>query len=130
MIIDIWSEKYFEELTPEDLRQFNVLVLEDIKGEYQNENLQVLLKNIDLWMFQLRIIRKDIEFQLASQKSKDKIKYLEINNNEEEIREYTIRQNKWRMGAVRFLTAIEYKMLYVKLIMSEATQQNLLDDTV
>jgi hypothetical protein len=71
-------------------------------------------------MFQLRIIRKDVEFQLASQKSKDKIKSIEMSEVEDktEMKEYVIRQNKWRMGAVRFLTAIEHRMLYVKMIIN------------
>lgn len=130
MITDIWSNKSFDQLTPDDLTAFNAVVLKDIKGESTDEDTSVLLNNIDLWMFQLRIIRKDVEFQLASQKSKDKIKVIEMNDSDkEEINEYLIRQNKWRMGAVRFLTAIEQRMLYVKMILSETSHQNILENS-
>lgn len=130
MITDIWSSKSFDQLTPDDLTAFNAVVLKDIKGESTDEDTSVLLNNIDLWMFQLRIIRKDVEFQLASQKSKDKIKVIEMNDSDkEEINEYLIRQNKWRMGAVRFLTAIEQRMLYVKMILSETTHHNILENS-
>lgn len=39
-----------------------------------------------------------------------------------EMHEYVIRQNKWRMGAVRFLTAIEHRMLYVKMILTSFSE--------
>ena len=120
MTKDIWSLKRFEDLTSEELQAFNALVLKDIKGEADEEDLEILTANAPLWIFQLRIIRKDVEFQLASQKSKDKIKSIEMISSEDktEMHEYIIKQNKWRMGAVRFLTAIEHRMLYVKMIIS------------
>jgi hypothetical protein len=117
---NIWSIKRFEDLTTQELQEFNLLVLKDIKGEASDEDLEVLTENAYLWIFQLRIIRKDVEFQLASQKSKDKIKVIEMSNVEDksELNEYIVRQNKWRMGAVRFLTATEHRMLYVKMVIS------------
>lgn len=120
MTKNIWSIKRFEDLSTDELQEFNSLVLKDIKGEASDEDLEILTENASLWMFQLRIIRKDVEFQLASQKSKDKIKVIEMDNIEDksELKEYVIRQNKWRMGAVRFLTAIEHRMLYVKMVIS------------
>lgn len=119
MTQDIWSLKRFEDLTNEELLQFNGLVLKDVKGEATEEDLEVLMLNVHLWMFQLRIVRKDVEFQLASQKSKDKIKSIEMisSDNKAEMQEYIIKQNKWRMGAIRFLTAIEQRMLYVKMVL-------------
>ncbi|MFZ4104876.1 hypothetical protein [Flavobacterium sp.] len=124
MITDIWSNEYFENLTPEQLQQFNALVLKDIKNETSQEESSILLSNINLWIFQLRIIRKDVEFQLASQKAKDKIKNIQLtDDNKSEIDQHFLESNKWRMGAIRFLTAIEHRMLYVKLILTETNQQ-------
>jgi len=124
MTKDIWSLKRFEDLTSEELQQFNALVLKDIKGEASQDELEILTTNANLWMFQLRIVRKDVEFQLASQKSKDKIKSIEMISVDDktEMHEYVIRQNKWRMGAVRFLTAIEHRMLYVKMILTSFSE--------
>ncbi len=124
MTKDIWSLKRFEDLTSEELQEFNALVLKDIKGEANENELEILTANANLWMFQLRIIRKDVEFQLASQKSKDKIKSIEMISVDDktEMHEYVIRQNKWRMGAVRFLTAIEHRMLYVKMILTSFSE--------
>jgi hypothetical protein len=124
MTTDIWSDLPIEDLTESQLNSFNDLVLKDIKNEGSSEDKTILSNNLDLWLFQLRVIRRDVEFQLSSQKSKDKIKFIELAeiNNEVEINEYKVKQNKWRMGAVRFLTAIEHKMLYVKLILSDSEE--------
>ncbi len=128
MITDIWSMEYFENLTPDQLQQFNALVLKDIKNETDQQETLVLLANINLWMFQLRIIRKDVEFQLASQKSKDKIKTIGLNEeNKLDVEKHLLESNKWRMGAIRFLTAIEHRMLYVKLVLSENNQTNMVN---
>lgn len=130
MTNDIWSVKSFEDLSPEELQLFNALVLKDIKEESTEEEFNILLNNIELWMFQLRIIRKDVEFQLASQKAKDKIKIYDTNSSQEELNDYFIKQNKWRMGAVRFLTAIEHKMLYVKMIITEESHRKIFEQEI
>ena len=119
MITDVWSDLPIEDLSESQLSSFNELVLKDIKNESASEDKTILSNNLELWLFQLRVIRRDVEFQLSSQKSKDRIKFIELAelNDENEINEYKVKQNKWRMGAVRFLTAIEHKMLYVKLIL-------------
>jgi hypothetical protein len=124
MTTDIWSDLPIEDLTESQLNSFNDLVLKDIKNEGSSEDKTILSNNLDLWLFQLRVIRRDVEFQLSSQKSKDKIKFIELAevNDENEINDYKVKQNKWRMGAVRFLTAIEHKMLYVKLILSDSEE--------
>jgi len=48
--------------------------------------------------------------------------------NKVEMNKHFIESNKWRMGAVRFLTAIEHRMLYVKLILSEGAHQEILEN--
>lgn len=116
------TESPIHELSQDQLNEFNDIVLKDIKNESTFEDKSILDNNLELWLFQLRVIRKDVEFQLSSQKAKDKIKLIELSqeNNIEELNDYKIKQAKWRMGAVRFLTAIEAKMLYVKLVLSES----------
>jgi len=120
---DLWSETSYQELTENQLSSFNDLVLKDVKNEASSEDKAILDNNLELWLFQLRVIRKDVEFQLSSQRAKDKIKIIELtqSNSSEELVDYKIKQNKWRMGAVRFLTAVESKMLYVKLLLSDST---------
>jgi hypothetical protein len=116
------TEFSLHDLSEDQLNYFNDVVLKDIKNESSSEDKAVLDNNLELWLYQLRIIRKDVEFQLSSQKAKDKIKIIELSQQDdvEELNDYKIKQAKWRMGAVRFLTAIEAKMLYVKMILSES----------
>jgi hypothetical protein len=120
---DIWSESQISDLTQDQLNSFNEIVLKDIKNESSSEDKSILDNNLELWMFQLRVIRKDVEFQLSSQKAKDKIKMIELSQSNDltELNDYKIKQSKWRMGAVRFLTAIEQKQLYVKLLLSDTS---------
>jgi hypothetical protein len=116
------TESSIHELSQEHLNYFNDIVLKDIKNESTDEDKAILDNNLELWLFQLRVLRKDVEFQLSSQKAKDKIKIIELSQQEDldELNDYKIKQAKWKMGAVRFLTAIEAKMLYVKLVLSES----------
>lgn len=101
------------------LDAFKTVVLKDVRNESSQEEKEYLLANIDLWLYCLQTTRRDVEFQLSSQKSKDKLAYLELkasNPSEEQIIEYNKKKDKWKMGAIRFLSAIEKKMLYVKIV--------------
>jgi hypothetical protein len=94
------------------------IVLKDVRNESSEEEKQYLSENLDIWLYFLQITKKDVEFQLASQKAKDKISFKEIklhNPEESVIIGLMQKQDKWRMGALRFLTAIEKKMLFVKM---------------
>lgn len=100
------------------LEEFKSVVLKDVRNESSEEEKQYLIQNIDLWLYVLQTTRRDVEFQLSSQKSKDKIAFLELrssNPSDEEIIEFNKKKDKWKMGAIRFLSAIEKRMLYVKI---------------
>jgi hypothetical protein len=63
---------------------------------------------------------------LASQKSRDKLTVKEMANNNtdpQEVDAYLQRQEKWRMGALRFLSAIEKRMLYAKILFKHQQQE-------
>lgn len=100
------------------LEEFKSVVLKDVRNESSEQEKQYLIENIDLWLYVLQTTRRDVEFQLSSQKSKDKIAFLELrasNPSDEEIIEFNKKKDKWKMGAIRFLSAIEKRMLYVKI---------------
>lgn len=101
---------------------FKDLVIRDIKNEVNKEEKTILHENIDAWLFNLRVIRRDVEFQLTSNKSKNKIRALEMKEegfSQSEIESFITKQNKWRINTIKFLTSIEKKMLYVKLLIAE-----------
>ena len=98
---------------------FKDLVIKDIKNESNPAEKEILDNNIDMWLYNLRVIRRDVEFQLSSNKSKNKIKAIEMKEEgipSEEIESFITKQNKWRINTIKFLTSIERKMLYVKML--------------
>jgi hypothetical protein len=50
------------------------VVIRDIKNEASQQEKDMLEDNVDMWLYNLRVIRRDVEFQLSSNKAKNKIK--------------------------------------------------------
>jgi hypothetical protein len=95
------------------------VVIRDIKNEASSEEKEMLENNVDMWLYNLRVIRRDVEFQLTSNKAKNKIKALEMKEmgaSTADVESFITKQNKWRINTIKFLTSIERKMLYVKMI--------------
>ena len=78
--------------------------------------------NLDLWLYSLRVIRRDIELQLSNHKSNLKVNIKQLKDNyasKEELENLNFDEQRWRSNAMKFLTAIERKSLYVKLLIEE-----------
>ena len=70
----------------------------------------------------MRNLRKEIELQLTQSKVnvREEVRQMQIDSfSSDEIESYIISQSKWRSNAIKFLTAIERKNLYVKLLVDE-----------
>lgn len=103
----------------ENIEKFKSVVLKDVKNESSLEEKEYLMQNAAFWLYILQVTRRDVEFQLSSQKSKEKIALQELlnsNHTKEQIIDYNKRKDKWRMNAIKFLSAIEKKTLYVKIL--------------
>lgn len=95
------------------------IVIKDIKNEASQKEKDILDSNVDMWLYNLRVIRRDVEFQLSSNKAKNKLKALEMKEmgaSTADVESFITKQNKWRINTIKFLTSIERKMLYVKMI--------------
>ena len=102
-----------------DIIPFKDLVIRDIKNECSDIESNILSSNVELWLYNIRIIRRDVEFQLSSNKCKNKLKALEMREDgfsQLQVEEFITKQNKWRINTIKFLTSIERKMLYVKML--------------
>lgn len=111
-----------EEFDIDYVDSFKDLVIRDIKNEVSQQDKDILHENIDAWLYNLRVIRRDVEFQLSSNKSKNKMKALEMKEqgaSNTDIESFITKQNKWRINTIKFLTSIERKMLYVKLLIAD-----------
>ena len=97
--------------------------MRDVKNQSPSEeDKSILSNNIDLWLYTLRTIRREIELQLTNHKSNLKIKLKDLKDNnthQNDIDEVLHSEERWRNNAMKFLTAVERKTLYVKLLMSE-----------
>jgi hypothetical protein len=123
MTIDIWTLSSIQNLSDGDISSFQEIVLRDVKAKFlTSEERTILVNNLDLWLFCLRNLRKEIELQLTQSKVnvREEVRQMQIDSfSSDEIESYIISQSKWRSNAIKFLTAIERKNLYVKLLVDE-----------
>lgn len=115
------AENTIDSISKNDFSDFQKIVINDIKSESSEEIAQYLHDHLDLWYYTLQLLRRDIELQLSCQKSKVKMhkNNLKLNNSEyseTEVLDYINKQHNWRMTAVKFLSNIERKTLYVKML--------------
>lgn len=128
MIKDIWSTSLLRDFSDQDFEEFQEIVLKDVKNKLDsNEYKTILLNNLDLWLYCLQILRKEIELHLSQHKSGIHVKIYEMKekgSSSEEIEEALLIENKWRSNAVKFLNSVEKRMLYVKLLIQEEDDIN------
>jgi UDP-N-acetylglucosamine pyrophosphorylase len=123
MITDVWTETYIQDLSEEDLKNFQDIVLKDVKNRSFNDmEKYVLNNNLDLWLYSLRVLRREIELQLSQHKTNLKIKVRDLIDSkspQNKIEDLMITEENWRNNAMKFLTSIERKTLYVKLLIDD-----------
>lgn len=122
------------------LEMFRYIVIDDVKGSLQDESsLSLLHSNPRLWLYVLQTLRREVELQLSCQNAKLKIDISHYTNTdllddsnfsvEEEVErnnkvvDAKVKFYKWRMSALKFLTNIEAKTLYVKMLLSNIVIQ-------
>jgi len=119
---DIWTDSSIRDLSDDDIKNFHDIVLRDVKNKYStDEDKTILQNNLDLWLYCLRITRKEIELQLSQHKTNLKANIKELLDNSAddfEIQDLKLEEERWRNNAMKFLNAVERKTLYVKLIIN------------
>lgn len=127
MTSDIWTSSTVNSLSDNDLKSFQEIVLKDVKNKFcSSEEKTILSNNLDLWLFSLRNLRKEIELQLTQFKSNLKAEVREMRDNsasDDQVEDHIITENQWRNQAIKFLTAVERKTLYVKLLVNEQEEE-------
>lgn len=120
---DIWSDIYIADISDDEMNSFKNIVISDIKGQASEEDKAILNNNLQIWNYNLQALRRDMELQLSCQKAKTKMQIRSIDNTDfvqvEELNAFLIDQEKWRMSALKFLSNIEKKSLYVKMMISQ-----------
>lgn len=118
-------DNYIDDLdltSDQDMDSFKQLVIADIKGSISEDEKIHLLNNLSLWNYNLQVLRRDMELQLSCQKSKIKMQNSNFDQMSEEekiqAKNFINDQHKWRMSALKFLSNIERKALYVKMLLT------------
>lgn len=128
MINDIWTETYIQDFTEKDIEDFQEIVLRDVKNKSFNEiEKNILNNNLDLWLFSLSSIRREIELKLSQFKTNIKIKQRDLKDNNataDEIENFIITEQSRRNNAMKFLTHVERKTLYVKLLIQQESEKS------
>jgi hypothetical protein len=111
----------------ENLLKFREVVVNDIKAPSTEELSNYLHENMDLWLYVLQTLRREVELQISCQTAKFKMDLSSIMDFESEdsrlkIADLKIKHHKWRMSVLKFLTNIETKTLYVKMLISQSRQ--------
>lgn len=125
MTTDIWSPSFVRDLSDLQIAEFQEIALKDVKNRlHENDTASrtILINNLDLWLYSLQILRREIELQLSQHKTNLKIKLAEMQiagHPKAMMNEAILTEQRWRNNAMKFLTAIERRTLYVKLLLAE-----------
>jgi hypothetical protein len=108
-------------ISEEDFLLFKNIVISDVKSQSSQDVVDYLHDHLDLWNYSLQLLRKEIELQLSCQNAKVKmyknnIKLKNPDYTEEKTLDLINKQHNWRMTAIKFLSNIERKTLYVKML--------------
>lgn len=123
MTSDIWTSSYLSDLTDENLQQFDEIVSKNVKNQIvSQEEKTILYNNLDLWLYSLRIMRRNVEYTLSHFKSNLRAGIAELESDnapQKQIDSFVSLQYSKRHNSLKFLNAVERKILYVKLLSRE-----------
>jgi len=117
------NDKAIASISDYEMSKFQKVVALDIKSSETSDEVRTYLhSHLELWHYSLQLLRREIELQLSCQKSKVEMHKNNLRKNssqysESQVLDYVNKQNNWRMTAVKFLSNIERKTLYVKLLL-------------
>jgi len=122
MSTDVWTKNYIRDLSEAELEKFQEMVSDNVKGSSSSEERTILNNNLELWLYCLQVMRRDVELKLSRFKTNFKIKLSQLQeagSSHRHIEDMRIAEEKWRSNAMKFLNSVEKKMLYVKLMLDE-----------
>jgi hypothetical protein len=118
----IYTHSLISDLSNAHLAKFEELVLKEVKSSVTEEEIAILKSSLDLWLYTLSSIRRNVEYSLSSRNSNRKSTISDMISkgvSDAELSSYKKSESEWRVNAIKFLSTIEKKTLYVKLLMKE-----------
>ncbi len=117
-----YTHSLISDLSNAHLAKFEELVLKEVKSSVTEEEIAILKSSLDLWLYTLSSIRRNVEYSLSSRNSNRKSTISDMISkgvSDAELSSYKKSESEWRVNAIKFLSTIEKKTLYVKLLMKE-----------
>jgi hypothetical protein len=117
-----YTHSLISDLSNAHLAKFEELVLKEVKSSVTEEEAAILKSSLDLWLYTLSSIRRNVEYSLSSRNSNRKSTISDMISkgvSDAELSSYKKTESEWRVNAIKFLSTIEKKTLYVKLLMKE-----------
>lgn len=117
-----YTHSLISDLSNAHLAKFEELVLKEVKSSVTEEETAILKSSLDLWLYTLSSIRRNVEYSLSSRNSNRKSTISDMISKgvpDAELSSYKKTESEWRVNAIKFLSTIEKKTLYVKLLMKE-----------
>lgn len=134
----IWSISKNKYLTEEELEEFQELVIKDIKltripSDVEVPDLKIsaedrkeLLSNKHIWIYCLHSVRRELELQMSQYKLDKKEKQFQLDKETDpkvisDIKNWLIVKGRWRSQAMKMLSVVEQKVIYLKTMLNQHT---------
>lgn len=101
--------------------KFKTLVAKDVRKE-TNEFVETLSQDYRMWLDELNVLLRDVEIQLAAQRSRFSEKKAELGPQWNNNAWYSFRaeEDKWRITALRFKASVEERIRFVKTLRAKS----------
>lgn len=111
------------DFTEQDLKAFEAIVLNDVKNTSTDQEIDYLKSNLDLWLYTLLVMRRNAEYSLSSRNSSKKAtlsRMTEEQKSQADIESFLTTESQWRINTIKFLSVLEKKILYVKILIKQS----------
>lgn len=107
--------------------EFEALVAKDVRHGCTPDETRILESDLRGWLNELNSLKRDVEVQLAALKARMSQRQAEILRDPELTKadwlEYKEGEERWRVGAIRFMVSVEERILYVKALRASLNQK-------
>lgn len=106
--------------------EFTALVAKDVRHECTPEEITILESDIRGWLKELNSLKRDVEVQLAAQKARmtqTQAEMLSDGGSRADWLDYRAKEDRWRVGAIRFMVSVEERIAHAKNIRAARNQK-------
>lgn len=109
-------------LDDQEIKDFELIVANDIKNLASKDDILYLKENLDLWLYFLLVMKRTAEYNLSSRNSTRKVTLSRMRAEKadaDDIAAFVASEEKWKVNTTKFLSVLERKILYVKILLKQ-----------